>query len=113
MDDLALSEHRVGDRVVLEVAGELDVFTSPVLRERLLDLVSSGCYDLIVDLSGVTFLDSTAMGVFVGGRKRVLAHHGSFALAGPRESIARLFRMTGLDKLLPMHASVDDALAAS
>jgi anti-sigma B factor antagonist len=103
----------VGDRVVLAVVGELDVFTSPVLRDRLLDLVASGCYDLIVDLSEVTFLDSTAMGVFVGGRKRVLAHRGSFALAGPRESIARLFRMTGLDKLLCVHASLDDALAAS
>jgi anti-sigma B factor antagonist len=79
--DLTLNEHPAGPgRTVVEVSGEIDVYTAPKLREALLSLVDSGTYRLIVDMSGVEFLDSTGLGVLVGGLKRVRAHDGAIDL---------------------------------
>jgi anti-sigma B factor antagonist len=98
---------------VVVVGGEVDVYTAPKLREQLVDLVSTGNYHLIVDLEGVEFLDSTGLGVLVGGLKRVRAHEGSLRLVCTSERILKIFRITGLTKVFPVHASVDEALAAT
>ena len=79
--DLTLNERPVGEgRTVVEVSGEIDVYTAPKLRESLLNLVDSGNYQLIIDMEGVEFLDSTGLGVLVGGLKRVRAHDGWICL---------------------------------
>ena len=95
--DLTLNEHPAGPgRTVVEVSGEIDVYTAPKLREALLSLVDSGTYRLIVDMSGVEFLDSTGLGVLVGGLKRVRAHDGAIDLVVTQGRILRIFKITGL-----------------
>jgi anti-sigma B factor antagonist len=110
--DLSLSTRTEGDRTVVVVGGEIDVYTAPKLREQLIDLVSSGQYHLVVDMEGVEFLDSTGLGVLVGGLKRVRAHEGSLRLVCTQERILKIFRITGLTKVFPIHGSVEEAVAA-
>jgi anti-sigma B factor antagonist len=107
-----LSTRTEGERTVIEVGGEIDVYTAPKLREQLVDLVADGNYDLVVDMQRVDFLDSTGLGVLVGGLKRVRAHDGSLRLVCSQERILKIFRITGLTKVFPIHASLDEALAA-
>lgn len=111
--DLDLQVRRQGDHAVLEVAGEIDVYTAPKLREKLIELVNEGAYHLVVDLERVDFLDSTGLGVLVGGLKRVRNHEGSLKLVCTQDKILKIFRITGLTKVFAIHASVDDAVAGS
>ena len=98
---------------VLAVKGEVDVYTAPRLREKLVELVSQGKHQIVVDLEGVDFLDSTGLGVLVGGLKRVRAHEGSLRLVCTQERILKIFRITGLTKVFPIHASVEEAVSAT
>jgi len=106
--DLDLNVRKDGDHSVLEVAGEIDVYTAPKLREQL---VSDGSYHIVVDLEKVDFLDSTGLGVLVGGLKRVRNHDGSLQLVCTQEKILKIFRITGLTKVFPIHNSVSDAIS--
>lgn len=110
--DLTLESREEGDRTVVAVGGEIDVYTAPKLREQLVDLVNDGRYHLVVDMEGVEFLDSTGLGVLVGGLKRVRAHDGSLRLVCTQERILKIFRITGLTKVFPIHESVSEAVAA-
>jgi anti-sigma B factor antagonist len=111
--DLSLATRTEGDRTVVEVGGEIDVYTAPKLREQLVDLVNAGKYHLVVDMEGVEFLDSTGLGVLVGGLKRVRAHDGSLRLVCTQERILKIFRITGLTKVFPIHETVEAAVAAT
>ena len=97
---------------VIAVGGEIDVYTAPKLREKLISLVEDGSYQLIVDMEAVEFLDSTGLGVLVGGLKRVRAHDGSLDLVCTQERILKIFRITGLTKVCGIHDTVDEAIAA-
>jgi anti-sigma B factor antagonist len=97
---------------VMEVGGEIDVYTAPKLKERLVSLVESGSYELIVDMEGVEFLDSTGLGVLVGGLKRVRAHDGWIDLVCTQSRILRIFRITGLNRVFTIYDTVRDAVAA-
>jgi anti-sigma B factor antagonist len=68
---------------------------------------------LVVDLERVDFLDSTGLGVLVGGLKRVRNHEGSLKLVCTQDKILKIFRITGLTKVFPIHDSIDDAVADS
>jgi anti-sigma B factor antagonist len=111
--DLMLNEYSAAPgRTVVEVSGEIDVYTAPRLRETLISLVEAGNYHLIVDMEGVEFLDSTGLGVLVGGLKRVRAHDGVIDLVCTQGRILRIFRITGLSKVFAIFDSVGDALAS-
>ena len=111
--DQSLEDRTEGDRTVLVVGGEIDVYTAPKLREKLIDLVGAGNHHLVVDMENVEFLDSTGLGVLVGGLKRVRAHDGSLRLVCTQERILKIFRITGLTKVFPIHDTVADAVAAT
>lgn len=115
--DLSLSTRSetgaAGEYTVVVVGGEIDVYTAPKLREQLIDLVSSGQYHLVVDMEAVEFLDSTGLGVLVGGLKRVRAHEGSLRLVCTQERILKIFRITGLTKVFPIYGTVEEAVAAT
>ena len=111
--DLSLSTRTEGDKTILDVGGEVDIYTAPQLRGQLIDLVSSGHHHLIVDMEGVGFLDSTGLGVLVGALKRVRTHDGSLRLVCTQEHTLRIFRITGLTKVFPIHSSVREAIEAS
>lgn len=111
--DLTLATRDEGDRTIVEVGGEIDVYTAPKLREQLVDLVNAGRYHLVVDMDAVEFLDSTGLGVLVGGLKRVRAHDGSLRLVCTQERILKIFRITGLTKVFPIHRTVTEAVDAN
>ncbi len=107
---LEVSQH---DRwSVLAVQGEVDVATAPKLREKLIDLVNGGSSYIVIDLSGVEFLDSTGLGVLVGGLKRVRTLDGELTLVCDEPRILKVFEITGLTKVFTMHATVDEAVSA-
>ena len=111
--DLTLDVHAdVPGITVIAVGGEIDVYTAPKLRERLISLVEEGSYQLIVDMEAVEFLDSTGLGVLVGGLKRVRAQDGWIDLVCTQSRILRIFRITGLNKVFSIYDSVADAVAA-
>ena len=111
--DLSVTSREQGGRTVVEVSGEIDVYTAPVLRERLNDLVGEGHHHLVVDMEKVDFLDSTGLGVLVGGLKKVRAHDGSMRLICNQERLLKIFRITGLAKVFTIHSSQAEALAES
>ena len=100
------------DSTVVAVGGEIDVYSAPKLREKLISLVESGSYHLIIDMEAVEFLDSTGLGVLVGGLKRVRAHDGWIDLVCTQGRILRIFRITGLSRVFNIYDSVVDAIAA-
>ncbi len=98
--------------MVLAVKGEVDVYTAPRLREKLVELVSQGHHQVIVDLEGVDFLDSTGLGVLVGGLKRLRSHEGDLSLVCTQSRILKVFEITGLTKVFSIYDSVDAATAS-
>ncbi|HET7488300.1 MAG TPA: STAS domain-containing protein [Acidimicrobiales bacterium] len=96
---------------VLAVRGEVDVYTAPRLREKLVELVSQGKHNIVVDLEAVDFLDSTGLGVLVGGLKRLRSHDGDLSLVCTQHRILKVFEITGLTKVFTIHESVDAAVA--
>ena len=110
--DLKLGHYNKDGIEVIDVGGEIDIYTAPRLRELLIDLVSKNNYQLIVNMNKVGFLDSTGLGVLVGGLKRVRPHDGSLDLVCTQERILKIFRITGLTKVFGIYRSVDQAIAA-
>src|SRR3546814_15234872 len=80
------------------VEGENDVYTVPKRRNKITELVGDGVYHIIIDMVAVEFLDSTGLGVLVGGLKKVRAHDGSLQLVCNQERLLKIFRITGLDR---------------
>jgi anti-sigma B factor antagonist len=110
--DLTLNTRSEADRTVLEVAGEVDVYTGTTLRDRISGLLDSGARDLIVDLGRVDFIDSTGLGVLVGALNRARELGGSLQLVCAQERVLKLLRITGLDQVFTVQPSVAQALAA-
>ena len=109
--DLDLDVTEKNGVAVLAVKGEVDVYTAPRLREKLVELVTQGKHRIVVDLEGVEFLDSTGLGVLVGGLKRVRSHNGDLGLVCTQHRILKVFEITGLTKVFSIHDTVDDAVA--
>ena len=95
--ELTVSNHE--GETVLSAAGELDVNTAPELREHLARLAGDGARRIVVDLTDVSFIDSTGLGVLVGVLKRVLQHNGELLLQRPRPAARKVFDITGLDQV--------------
>jgi anti-sigma B factor antagonist len=111
--DLKLDHHARDGVEVIDVQGEIDMYTAPRLRELLIDLVSRGSYQLVVNLDKVGFLDSTGLGVLVGGLRRVRAHDGSLDLVCTQQRILKIFRVTGLTEVFGIYETADQAIAAT
>ncbi len=97
---------------MLDVAGEVDVYSAPTLRERLAELLEATEPDVIVNLTEVTFLDSTGIGTLVAALNRAVALGGTLLLVCDHERLLKLFRITGLDSVFSIHPTVEAALAA-
>ena len=110
--DLTLATREEDGRAIVAVGGEIDVYTAPKLRDQITELVSSGSYNIVIDLEAVEFLDSTGLGVLVGGLKKVRAHDGSLDLICSQERLLKIFRITGLAKVFVIHDSVDPSVAS-
>jgi anti-sigma B factor antagonist len=97
---------------VIELGGEVDLYTAPEFKERLVQVIEDGKKQLVVDLSKATFIDSTTLGVLVGGVKRLRPSGGSLALVCTDQNISKIFEITGLDRVFPIHGSREEALAS-
>jgi anti-sigma B factor antagonist len=111
-DDVSIEETSEGI-VVVSPRGELDAYTTPGLRSELHRLVEAGSRALVVDLTDVTFLDSSALGVLVGTLRRLRERDGELRVVKPRPLAMRAFEVTSLDRVLNLHGTRNEALAAS
>ena len=94
---------------VLAVKGEVDVYTAPRLREKLVELVSQGHRQIVVDLEGVDFLDSTGLGRARRRPEAAAQPRRRPALVCTQPRILKVFEITGLTKVFAIHDSVDEA----
>jgi anti-sigma B factor antagonist len=101
-----------GDCAVLQITGDLDAYTAPALRQRMLDLGDDGVVHVIADLRQVDFLDSTGLGVLIGGLKRFREHGGSLAPVITKSGVLKVLQVTGLTTVLPPRSSVASAIDA-
>jgi anti-sigma B factor antagonist len=104
--DLLVTTSVVGDKSVAAVSGEIDVYTAPTLREKLVDLVDSGATDIVVEMSQVGFCDSTGLGALVAALNYARDRTAVLSLAAPQERVLKVLRITGLDQVFTVHPSV-------
>jgi anti-sigma B factor antagonist len=107
--ELEITTERDGDVCLMTLEGEVDVYTAPQLRERLVESIESGCGNVLVDLERVDFIDSSGLGVLVGGLRRAKERSGVVRLVCTRDNILKIFRITGLDKVFPIFSDVAQA----
>jgi anti-sigma B factor antagonist len=101
------------DVAVVVIGGEVDFEVSPQLRAHIMRAIKSGKRRLILDLSEVTFIDSTAIGVLAGAVERLdESGGGSLSVVSSHEKVIQIFEITGLESVISVHASREDALAA-
>jgi anti-sigma B factor antagonist len=108
-----IEDHPIDEAThVIELGGEVDLYTAPEFKERMVRLIEEGKTRLVIDLSKATFIDSTTLGVLVGGVKRLRANPGggAMALVCTDPSITKIFTITGLDRVFPIRGSRDEAL---
>lgn len=101
------------DVAVVTLEGEIDLYTAPRFKEALGQGIDEGARHVIVDLSSVTFVDSTALGVLVGGARRLRLHDGSLVVVAGLDRIRRIFEIAGLGGAFAILPTLDDALAAA
>jgi len=92
-------------RAVVRVRGEIDVYSAPRFRAALSTLPAPARYRVAVEMSGVTFMDSSGLGALVGAVKRARAGQGALCIVGARENVLQTLRITGLSRI--MHACAD------
>jgi anti-sigma B factor antagonist len=106
-----IKTEKLGDATyVIALAGEVDLYTAPELKQQLLEVIGEGATNVIVDLSDTTFIDSTTLGVLVGGVKRLRPNGGQLSLVCSDRNITKIFEITGLDKVFPIHATRSEAV---
>ena len=96
---------------ILAVHGDADLHAAPELRERIRGAIDEGANTVVVDLSATTLIDSTSLGVLLGGMKRLREQDGQIRLVVPRPEVRRVFEITMLDRIFPLHDTQEEALA--
>ncbi len=94
---------------LIDLEGEVDVYTAPQLKQQIIELLDRGMRHIIVNLTAVDYLDSTALGVLIGGLKRLRERDGILDLICPNPRIKRIFEITGLDKIFDIYATEEEA----
>jgi len=112
MADLVIETRQVGNVPILDVAGEVDSYNAPRLRERMVALIDEGTPNLVINMTGVEYIDSTGLGTLVAALKRATEKGGTLSLICPNEQIYKVFHITGLVKVFPIHKNEREALGA-
>ncbi len=106
-----IQTEKVADDVyVIALTGEIDLYTAPEFKQQLLDVVGQGAKSVVVDLTETTFIDSTTLGVLVGGVKRLRETGGQLSIVSSDRNITKIFEITGLNRVFPLHATRGEAL---
>ena len=112
MTDFSSERSMVRDMLgLLTLTGEVDLYTAPRFKDDLVALIEDGATDVVVDLSGVTFIDSTALGVIISGVKRLHERDGRLAIVAGSRPVVRILDITGLDKVLTIFETREAAIA--
>ncbi len=98
------------DAYVISLAGEVDLYTAPEFKQQLLEVIGEGGKDVIVDFTNTTFIDSTTLGVLVGGVKRLRPNGGRLSIVCSDPNITKIFEITGLDRIFPIYPTRAEAL---
>ncbi|HXK15744.1 MAG TPA: STAS domain-containing protein [Gaiellaceae bacterium] len=106
------TEQLSDDAYVIALSGEVDLYTAPEFKQQLLDVIAKGAKTVVVDFSNTTFIDSTTLGVLVGGVKRLRANDGQLSLVCSDRNITKIFEITGLDRVFTIHGTREDAVAS-
>jgi anti-sigma B factor antagonist len=109
--EFTVSTRNEGPFTVVEVGGEVDVYTAPRLREAVVTAIESGNTRLVIDVENVEFLDSTGVGVLVGALKKVRSVGGTLDIVCTQPRLLKIFVITGLDKVFGLHTSVAEAVS--
>jgi anti-anti-sigma factor len=109
--DLRVRDHG-GGRTEVTVAGEIDFATHGALLDTLMDEMEQGRHRVILDLSGVTFCDSTGLGVLIRARQRAVDAGGWLRVVAPTEAVRRALEITNLDRLIPTYPTAAEAVSA-
>ena len=104
------TEQLGGDAYVISLAGEVDLYTAPEFKQQLLEVIGQGGKQVIVDFSNTTFIDSTTLGVLVGGVKRLRTNDGQLSLVCSDRNITKIFEITGLDRVFTIYPTRSEAL---
>lgn len=108
----AIESREQSSVLVIAISGELDLHTASQLEESLNPALENGNQPLAIDLSACEFIDSTGIALIVRASRQLGGpSSGSFALCGVSDQVQRLFDITGIESMIPMHASLEDALA--
>ena len=99
------------DAYVISLAGEVDLYTAPEFKQQLLDVIGKGGKQVVVDFTNTTFIDSTTLGVLVGGVKRLRTNEGQLSLVCSDRNITKIFEITGLDRVFTIYTSRDEAIS--
>ena len=111
--EFSIEDRRVDpDTHVVVVVGEVDLFTAPEFKERVMAPIAADVGRVVVDLTGATFIDSSSLGVLIGAHRRLRGRGGRMLVACDHQAILKTFRVTGLDGVFTIAPTVDDALAA-
>jgi anti-sigma B factor antagonist len=105
------TEQLSSDAYVVSLAGEVDLYTVPEFKQQLLDVIDQGGRHVIVDFTDTTFIDSTTLGVLVGGVKRLRQNDGDLTLVCGDRNITKIFEITGLDRVFPIYETRAAALS--
>src|ERR671929_757968 len=100
------------DAYVISLAGEVDLYTAPEFKQQLLDVIAQGGKEVVVDFSDTTFIDSTTLGVLVGGVKRLRSNDGQLSLVCRDRNITKIFEITGLDRVFTIYPTREEAVSA-
>lgn len=102
-----------GNVLIVTAVGELDHHTAGILKGRIEEELNKGrMRHIVLDLSGLSFMDSSGLGVLLGRYKELAKWQGSILVFGLQPLVEKLFFMTGLNKLIPVHDSLDTCLKA-
>ena len=106
------TEQLTDDAYVIALQGEVDLYTAPEFKQQLLEVIGGGAKTVIVDFSDTTFIDSTTLGVLVGGVKRLRTNDGQLSLVCSDRNITKIFEITGLDRVFTIYPTRDEAVSA-
>jgi anti-sigma B factor antagonist len=97
---------------VVDVRGEVDVYTAPRLREELHHCLDGGKNKIVVNLADVAYMDSSGLGVLIGALKRAREEKGDLVVAAPNARISRILEVTGLSKIFNVRDGVEESVTA-
>jgi anti-sigma B factor antagonist len=106
MMNLAIDVLTEDKKFIVNLSGEIDAYTAPDLKEKLLPLTKHPNHVVEVNLEDVNYMDSTGLGVLISGLKSTKEYESHLKLVHPQEKVARLFKITGLDEVMDINSAI-------